>query len=120
MTRDYDAIHDAVSDDPESVWDRLCQYLCRGLPPDELGERELLNKTDLVEDLMHRHADEFIERLEALADECASAREAIATAHVGGTQVTPALERFYALQERCAHQDPPFLYHDFGVPHDQQ
>jgi hypothetical protein len=93
MSEEYDAIHEAVRLDPESVWDRLRVFLCS--PEDSDYER-----VDLVEDLMFWHADAFIERLEALVSDCPAIEAHVANAQVGGLAVGPGLERFYALQDR--------------------
>jgi hypothetical protein len=49
---------------------------------------------------MFSHAEQFIDRMERLADECPKARQTIAYAHVGGLASSPALERFWSLRER--------------------
>jgi hypothetical protein len=58
VSAEYDAIHEAVRLDPESVWDRLRTFLCS---PEEAD----MERVDLVEDLMFWHAEAFIDRLEA-------------------------------------------------------
>ena len=99
-----DEWHPAVWDDPESVWDRIRDYLCR---PSVVGDRlsraaqdDWHTRIDLIEDLMFHHSDAFIDRLEALADECPGTREVIAQAYVDGRAPDTGLERFWALQER--------------------
>jgi hypothetical protein len=92
MSDEYDAIHEAVRLDPETVWRRVRDFLCSS---DDAYER-----IDLIEDLMFWHSDSFIDRLEALAGECPQAREPLEAAHVGGRAETPGLTRFYALQDR--------------------
>ena len=87
-------LHKAMRLDPETGWPDLRARLCQRGPRDEL----LL--LDLVEDLMFSHADQFIDRIEQAADECPQARQVIAHAHVGGLAATPALERFWDLQQR--------------------
>lgn len=87
-------IHSAIRSDPEAGWDELRTRLC------ESGVRDEMFLMDLVEDLMFWHADQFIDRLERLAEECPQARQSIEHAHVGGLASTPALERFWSLQER--------------------
>lgn len=61
-----------------------------------------MERVDLVEDLMFWHHDAFIDRLEALVSECPDAESHVASAHVGGLAMSPALARFYALQDRLA------------------
>ena len=87
-------LHRAIRLDPDAGWDELRTRLC------ERGARDEAFLTDLVEDLMFRHADQFIDRLERLAEECPQARETIALAHVGGVASTAAFERFWSLQDR--------------------
>lgn len=94
MSDEYDAIHDLVIQDPEAVWDRVRRFLCEEQP-----ERQL-ERVDLVEDLMFWHSDAFIDRVEALAEECPGVRDLVGEAHVGGTAETPGLTRFYDLQDR--------------------
>ena len=87
-------LHRAIRLDPEAGWDALRARLC------ESGLRDELFLGGLVEDLVYSNADQFIDRLERLAEECPPARETIAFAHVGGVASTPALERFWSLQGR--------------------
>jgi hypothetical protein len=94
MSREYDAIHEAVRQDPESVWDRLRRFLCSRAAEDE--------RQDLIEDLMFWHPDAFIDRLEALVGECPRVRDSLVEAYVGGRAETPGLTRFYALQKRLS------------------
>ena len=105
---EYDQIHALIKDDPETVWDRLRRYLC--VPssadvPDGAEQRDILNKVDLLEDLMFWHSDAFIDRIEAVSNECPEARDAIARAHVDGRAADQGLERFWALQSRL-ESDP--------------
>lgn len=93
MSAEYDAVHDAVRLDPESVWDRLRVFLCSPEAPD-------IERIDLVEDLMFWHADAFIDRLEALIAECPGIESHVVSAYVGGLAIGPGLDRFYALQDR--------------------
>lgn len=93
VSAEYDAIHEAVRLDPESVWDRLRVFLCSPEDPD-------IERVDLVEDLMFWHADAFIDRLEALVADCPATEAHVVLAHVGGLAVSPGLQRFYALQDR--------------------
>lgn len=92
----YDALHEAVRLDPESVWDTLRAFLCSRAAHDE--------RLDLIEDLMFWHPDAFIDRIEALADDCPRSWGALAEAEVGGRTETPGLTRFYALQHRLGRQ----------------
>jgi hypothetical protein len=92
-------LHRGVRLDPESVWEDVRKKLCQARPRDE----GFLN--DLVEALMFRHADEYIDRIERVVEECTGARAVVAYAHVGGIAPTPALERFWRLQERLAPDD---------------
>ncbi len=94
MSAEYNAIHDLVITDPESVWDRLRAFLC-SYRRERDGEG-----VDLIEDLMFWHPDDFIDRLEVLVNECPGVAALVAEAHVGGVGVTPGLERFYAVQDR--------------------
>jgi hypothetical protein len=66
----------------------------------ERGQWDERFVTDAVEDLMSWHAKQCIDRLERLAEECPAALETIAYAYVGGIASSPALERFWKLQER--------------------
>jgi len=93
VSAEYDAIHDAVIADPESVWDRARVFLCGPADAD-------MERIDIVEDLMWWHSDAFIDRLEALVEECPEARHHVEQAHVGGVGVGQGLERFYDLQAR--------------------
>ncbi len=90
-------LHRGVRLAPETVWTEVRAKLCDPSPRDH----ELL--VDLVEDLMYRHADEFIDRLEAVADECPASHELLTTPHLGGIATTEAAERFWNLQDRL-HQ----------------
>jgi hypothetical protein len=83
----------AVRFAPESVWAELAERLCSNEYEDELFLGSIL------EELLYLHADAFIDRLERLAAECPAARERIAGAYVGGVGATPALERFWSLQQ---------------------
>jgi hypothetical protein len=95
---EHDQIHEAVRLDPESVWDRLRLFLCASATGPS-GDAEALQRADLIEDLMFWHAEEFIDRLEKLVEECPALHPDVVMAHVGGRAVGPGLERFYALQE---------------------
>jgi hypothetical protein len=86
-------LHLAIREDPESAWEDLRALLCS-------AERDDLFVIDLVEDLLSLHGDAFIDRLEAVAAECADALEIIALADVGGF-AGPAMERFLRLQARA-------------------
>lgn len=88
-------LHRAIRLDPEAGWDDLRARLC-----ESGGRDDELFLMDLVEDLMFSHADRFIDRIERLAEECPEARQTIAYAYVGGLASSPALERFWSLQER--------------------
>jgi hypothetical protein len=82
-------IHRAAREDPEWIWGLLRDALC---VPRRSGDREAFWQ-DILEDLVFRHEDQFIERLEALARDCPDAREPLAmVAEQGG-------ERFARLQE---------------------
>jgi len=87
-------LHRAIRLDPEAGWEDLRAGLCGQGPWDQAF------LMDLVEDLMFSHAEKFIDRLERLAEDCPEARQTIAYAHVGGLASSPALERFWSLQER--------------------
>lgn len=87
-------IHRAIRLDPESVWDEVRAQLCAPPPRDELFLE------DIVEDLLYAHADAFIDRLEQLAADCPEAQRTLAAAHIGGIASSPALERFWNLQDR--------------------
>jgi hypothetical protein len=87
-------IHRAIRLDPESVWDEVRAQLCAPPPRDELFLE------DIVEDLLYAHADAFIDRLEQLAANCPEAQRVLAAAHIGGIASSPALERFWDLQDR--------------------
>lgn len=89
-------LHRAMRLDPEAGWPDLRARLCQRGPRDELF------LFDLVEDLISSHADQFIARIEELADECPLARQVIAHAHVGGLASSAGLERFWELQQRLA------------------
>lgn len=91
---DQRRIHSGIRLDPESVWDEVRAQLCAPSPRDELF------LDDIVEDLLHAHADAFIDRLEQLAAECPEALRALVAAHIGGIASSPALERFWNLQDR--------------------
>ena len=80
-------IHRAAREDPESIWDELRRVLCAPTDPDNQAFW-----ADILEDVVFRHEDQFIERLEALARECPGSRPWLAgiTEQVG--------ERFAALQ----------------------
>ncbi len=93
----YRRLHRGVRLDPESVWEEVLSFLCAPPP-----SREGLDVQDLIEDLMFWHSDAFIDRLEALVDECPRLREDVAWSNVGGIAPGPGLERFYALQDRLA------------------
>jgi hypothetical protein len=94
VSPEYDAIHEAVRLDPESVWVRLRRFRCSRATEEE--------RLDLIEDLMFWHPDAFIDRIEALADECRKVRGVLIQVHIGGRADTPGLTRFYALQERLS------------------
>jgi hypothetical protein len=94
MSREYDAIHEAVRLEPETVWDRVRRFLCSSVDSYE--------RVDVIEDLMFWHSDAFIDRLEALAGECPDLEGVLVLAHIGGRAETPGLTRFYALQERLS------------------
>ena len=95
-----DQFHPAIWDDPESVWDRVRDYLCLPRSNDEARDQVWQTRVDLIEDLMFHHPEAFIDRIEVLADECPHIREVIATAYVGGRAPDPGLDRFWALQTR--------------------
>ena len=97
----YDRLHEAVRTYPESVWNDLRAFLCA-----PTNNPQATSRVDLVEDLMFWHADAFVDRLEALLEECPSARETVAAAYVGGV-AAEGVDRFHALQERlfAAMQD---------------
>ncbi len=101
MAREYEQIHELVRLDPESVWDRLRQFLCAS-GAHEQGATYADERVDLIADLMFWHADAFIDRLERLVEECPDLGLDVATIHVGGVTLTPGLERFYLLQESLA------------------
>jgi hypothetical protein len=90
-------LHRLVREDPETAWPELRDRLCSPGPRDEA----LLD--DLVEDLMFNDPDRFIDRIEAVVEECPNARDPIARAHIGGRASSPGLERFWALQERLGN-----------------
>jgi hypothetical protein len=87
-----------------TVWDRVRKYLCsprdHSDPQGRAAHDDSLTRVDLIEDLMFHHSESFIDRVEALADECPGTREAIAEAYVDGRAPDNGLERFWALQER--------------------
>jgi hypothetical protein len=87
-------VHRGVRLDPESVWDAVRDML-RESPP-----RNELFLAGLVEDLMYSHAEGFIDRIEAVAEESANAGEIVVMAYVGGIAPSPAHERFWSLQDR--------------------
>ncbi|HEY7600087.1 MAG TPA: hypothetical protein VH741_09185 [Candidatus Limnocylindrales bacterium] len=89
----------AVSSEPESIWPELAERLCSSKVEDEM----LL--AHVLEELVYRHAESFIDRIERLAAACPAARERIAAAHVGGVGATLALERFWSLQEKLRVDD---------------
>jgi hypothetical protein len=89
---EFQAIHEAIRLDPESVWDRLRAFLC--------SEADRYEQLDLVEDLMFWHPDEFIERLEAVAAECPRVGRLIVEAEVGGRAITPGLARLLELKAK--------------------
>ncbi len=95
---EYEAIHDAVRLDPETVWPRVRALLGTS----RRGRDANYENQDLIEDLMFWHADAFIDRFEALVAESPHLEDDIAIAHVGGVAVGPGLERFYALQDRIS------------------
>jgi hypothetical protein len=99
-----DEWHPAVQENPESIWERIHEYMCQPAKTTdaESGEaqEQHLTRVDLIEDLMFWHSDAFIDRIEALGDECPGTREAIVDAYVGGRAPTNGLDRFWALQER--------------------
>lgn len=78
------------------MWEAVREKLC-GEPT-----RDEAFLTDLIEDLMHAHAAEFIDRVERVAEECAHARDVIAHASLDGVAPTPAQERFWRLQRLLA------------------
>ena len=90
------SLTDPIRQDPEAVWPQLRDRLCAD-PPEEADAVELMNA---FEELLYSHADQFIQRIEALADECPSARGYLQEAYVGGVAASDALDRFDALQER--------------------
>jgi len=94
VSREYDAMHEAVRLDPEPVWVRLRSFLCSRATEEE--------RVDLIEDLMFWHSDAFIDRIEALAHECRQVRGVLIQVHIGGRVETPGLTRFYSLQERLS------------------
>lgn len=98
MSTEYDEIHEPVRLDPESVWDRLREFLCASATGPS-SDAEILQRADLIDDLMFWHADAFIGRLEKLVEECPSLNTSVEMAYVGGVAVGPGLERFYALQD---------------------
>ena len=71
-------LHRGIRLAPESVWEEVRARLCASRPRDH----EFL--VDLVEDLMYRYADEFIGRLEEIADECPASHGPLASAYLGG------------------------------------
>lgn len=85
----------AASEDPESVWPELVALFTT---PAATSERELL-ASNLLEDLIFWHAETYIDRIEALAAASAVMRDRLAAAVVGGIAPSPALERFWKLQE---------------------
>lgn len=91
---DQRRLHRGIRLAPESVWPEVRARLCGSPPRDD----EFL--VDLVEDLMYRYADEFIDRLEEVADECPASHEPLASAYLGGVAATDAAERFWRLQDR--------------------
>jgi hypothetical protein len=92
FSREYQAIHEAVRLDPETVWDRLRVFLC--------SEADDYERLDVIEDLMFWHPDAYIERLEMLAEECPGVQELVVVAETGGRVLSPGLARFHALQAR--------------------
>jgi hypothetical protein len=90
-----DGFHPAILSDPESLWGRIREFLCG-----EQARAQPLIAVDLVEDLMFHHSRSFIDRIEALADECPNACAAIRDAYVGGREPDDAIDRFMRLQER--------------------
>lgn len=98
FSAEYEAIHEAVRLDPETVWP--CMRLLLQSP--KVGRNADYERQDLIEDLMFWHSDAFIDRLEELVAQSPQLEHDIAWAHVGGVGVGPGLERFYALQERIA------------------
>jgi hypothetical protein len=91
-------LHRGIRLAPESVWAEVRERLCAARPRDD----EFL--VDLIEDLMYRWADEYIDRLEEVADECQASHEPLASAHLGGVAATDAAERFWELQDRLQRQ----------------
>jgi hypothetical protein len=91
-------LHRGIRLAPESVWADVRASLC------DSSRRDDGFLTDLVEDLMYGYADEFIDRLEEIADECPASHEPLASAHLGGVAATEAAERFWKLQDRLQHR----------------
>lgn len=86
-------LHRGVRLDPESVWPDLRALLCDPSDPFDYF------RVDLVEDLIHQHAEAFIDRVEALVEECEPAAITVAWASVGGA-AGAGIDRFDALQQR--------------------
>ena len=87
-------LHRGIRLDPEAVWADVRAMLC------DSARRDDGFLTDLVEDLMYRYPDEFIDRLEEVADEFPASHEPLASAELGGVAATDAAERFWRLQDR--------------------
>jgi hypothetical protein len=90
-------LHEGVRLDPESVWVDLRAFLCAARDPFDN------NVVDLVEDLMFWHADDFVDRLEQLVDECPAVRLTVAWAQVGGV-AGPGIDRFELLHQRLVEE----------------
>lgn len=90
----YRRLHRGVRFDPESVWEELRTFLC-----DSKRHTADLDAGDLIEDLMFRHADAFLGRIEALVVDCPSTREIVAWAYVGGV-TGDGVDGFHDLQQR--------------------
>ncbi len=89
-------IHRGMRIDPESIWDEVRVRLCAPPPRDEMF------LTGLIEDLMHDHGAEFIERIEEVVAACPESHATVTMAYVDGIAPTPALERFRRLQQNLS------------------
>ena len=95
MSREFDAIHDALRAGSESGLGGYCGSSC---VPRE-GDRGAPRGIDLIEDLMRwDRADEVTDRLEILLGDCQGIRESVIEAQVPGNSAR--LVRFHALQGR--------------------
>ena len=96
MSREFDAIQDALTQDSRAVWRLLRRFLCSRTHRLETEPE----RVQLIQDLLLEHPGEMAYRLALLAEECPGLSSSVIAASVIRIRARPAMAGFNALRGR--------------------